>query len=221
MAGFLKLALIGEHFSNSVVNVLHYRSAEWLPLQGNPFEDTLAAMDAILAAVKATFLQTHNSNYTLLRAEGVGYDDAYGIATSSPLVRTINEAGTLGSSTCTGSFISANIGLRCGEQVPINGIGTSKRNRGYLSIGPVAEVNVDDYGHIDAPYTAVLGNFAQKLDDTITVLSPAVTLIPVRIHEKYLVVGPIHQTVFRTYSDVKGYTLPRSASVRRSRMSEA
>lgn len=221
MAGFAKIALIGEHFTNSIVNVFHYRSTEWLPLQGNPFDDSLAFLDAFLTKVQAKWLEAHTADYRLLRAEAVGYDDSYNIVTPSPLVRTVNVAGDITPLDTTGSFISATLGLRCGTQVQINGIGTSKRNRGYLSIGPVNEASADSYGHVSLGYTTSLDNVAKLLDDGITVVAPAVTLTPIRIHEKWLVVGPLRTLIFRTYSDVLGYTLPRMISVRRSRMGEA
>lgn len=221
MAGFAKITYVSEHFTNTVVNVFHYRSTAWLPGQGNPFDDSLAFLDAFLTKTKAAYKALLPSSLTVLRAEAVGYDDAYNIVTSSPLVRSINEAGTGGAFSTTGSFISMNLGLRCAEQVNINGIGKSKRNRGYLSIGPVGETEVDDYGHLSSGTVSVLNNFGQLCDDGITVVAPAVTLTPVRIHEKWLSIGPLKTLVFRTYSDVAGYTLPRKASVRRSRMGEA
>lgn len=221
MSGFCKITYVSEHFTNYIVNVFRYRSAEWLPGQGNPFDDSLAFLDAFIAVTKAAYRAILPNSVTLLRAEAVGYDDAYNVVTSSPLVRTINEAGVAGTLSTTGSFISANIGLRCGEQVQISGIGTSKRNRGYLSIGPVGEVDVDDYGHLSTAVSFAQGTLAQTLDHSLTVVVPAVTLIPIRIHEKWISFGGVKALVFRTYSDIKGYTLPRKASVRRSRMGEA
>lgn len=221
MAGFGKITFIAEHFSNSIVNVFHYRSTEWLPLQGNPFDDVQAILSAVCTKLMDAWLDCHNSDTTLLRAEAVGYDDAYNIVTSSPLVQTINTAGNDAGLPTTGSFISANIGLRCGEQVNINGIGQSKRNRGYLSIGPVSEGLVDSYGHLSGSALNVYNALAQVVDDPIVVVAPAVTLTPIRVHEKWLQVGPLRTLLFRTYSDVRGYTLPRKASVRRSRMGEA
>ena len=221
MAGFASIAMIGEHFTNKIVNVFHYRSTAWLPGQGNPFDDSLAFLDAFLSHVQTAYLDLHEQNYTLLRAEAVGYDDTYGIVTSSPIIRTIGLPGNGGVRETSGSFVSANLGLRCGEQVNINGIGKSKRNRGYLSIGPVPEDYVDNYGHVGYLYANALNVFGALVDDGITVLSPAVTLTPIRIHEKWLQVGPLRQLILRTYSDVMGYTVPRKASVRRSRMGEA
>lgn len=222
MAGFFKVSFISEHMTNLIVNVFRYRSTEWLPLQGNPFEDTLAALDAIILKLKAPYLACQSGDTRLLRVEGVGYDDSYGIVTPSPLVRTINEAGGLGDLETSGSFVSANIGLRCGAQTQINGVGHSQRNRGYLSIGPIGETTVDKYGHLTVGFTGgALNTLAAAVDDNVTVLVPAVTCIPIRIHEKWVVAGPVRVLQFRTYSDVLGYTLPRSASVRRSRMGEA
>lgn len=222
MAGFGKMAFIGEYYGNSVVNVFHYRSAAWLPLQGNPFDDVQFMLDALVLRLKTTFLAAQSTNYTLLRAEMVGYDDSYNLVTSSPIVTTINEQGGLGALETTGAWVCANIGLRCGEQVQINGIGKSKRNRGYLAIGPVPEQSVDNYGHLVSGYRTVqLQPFADDVMASVVVATPAVTLIPIRIHQKFVGIGPLKTVLFRTYSDVLGYTIPRVASARRSRMPEA
>jgi len=221
MAGFAKITLVSEHYTNLIVNVFHYRSEEWIPLQGNPFDDSLAFLDAFVAKMKTAYKTMMPASLTLLRAEAVGYADDYTVVTSSPLVRTINEAGTGGNYETSGSFVASTLGLRCGEQVQISGTGHSKRNRGYLSIGPLAETEVDAYGHIGWGANNALDAFAQLVDDTIVMATPAVSLIPIRIHEKWIGVKPVKILLFRTYSDVKGYTLPRMASVRRSRMGEA
>lgn len=228
MAGFFKVSFISEHFTNTIVNVLHYRSEEWLPGQGNPFDDVQNTLSAVVAHHLTAYRACLDGNTRILRAEAVGYNNDYNIVTSSPLVQTINETGTRGVKESSGSFISATVGLRCGEQLQINGIGRSKRNRGYLSVGPVTEDAVDSYGHlVDAYVNEGLTPFANAVKGNVVVLSPSVTLIPVRIHEKYVIVNipglikPVKQLLWRTYSDVLGYTLPRLASVRRSRMGEA
>lgn len=217
MAGFGKFTIISEHYTNTIVNVLWYRSTEWLPLQGNPFDDVQSLMDAVWSKIGTAYRAVLNADTRVLRMEGVGYSDALVPVTSSPLIKTIDATGANGNLLTTGSFVCATLGLRCGEQVQISGVGQSKRNRGYLSLGPITEAQVDNYGHIDNGLSATIEALAQLLDDGITVISPAVTLTPIRIHRRKL--GPI--TVFQTYSDVRGYTLPRKASVRRSRMGEA
>jgi hypothetical protein len=221
MAGFGKFTFVGEHYSNSIVNVFYYRSTEWLPNQGNPFDDVQAILAAVVTKLMTAYLGMHDANYTCLRAEAIGYADDFRIITSSPLIQTINQAGTLPASQSTGSFISANVGLRCGEQISITGITKTKRNRGYLSIGPMIEDGVDSYGHLVSAVVTTLNTFAQLVDDGITVVAPAVTLTPVRIHRHPIKV--LGQTVSSdvSYSDIRGYTLPRRASVRRSRMGEA
>lgn len=219
--GFFKVAFVAEHYGNSIVNVLHFRSHDWAWNTGNPFDDVQATLEAVYAELGGPWLSCHNQDTRLLRLEGVGYDDAYNIVTASPLVKTVDLPGTRNSNETTGSFISANVGLRCGEQVQINNIGKSKRNRGYLSIGPIGEADVDAWGHLSLAVTGLLDDFAQHLDNTITMLAPATQLVPVRVHEKWIGVLGKRVLEWRTYSDVLGYTVPRSAAVRRSRMSEA
>jgi hypothetical protein len=221
MAGFGKVAFVGEYFNQKIVNVFHFRSTEWLPDQGNPFDDTLAFVDAVIGHYKSAFLATMSSDYTLRTVEGVGYSSSYGIVTSSPLVRTVGEVGGLTGVATVGASLTSIIGLRCGEQVQVNGTGHSPRNRGYVCIGPLAEKNVDNYSHLTAPLVANLNTLAAKFDDGITVVLPAVTLTPIRIHEKWIGLMGNRVLVYRTYSDIRGYRINPVASFRRSRLPEA
>ena len=221
MSGFGRVAFEGEFYNQSIVNVFWYRSTAWLPNQGNPFDDVLAFVDAVIAELKADFLACLPTDYTLRKAVGVGYDDAFEIVTASPLVRTIDESGDIGATLGMGAAQCAIVGLRQGEQVQISGIGKSARNRGYLAVGPLLEAQVDQYSHLVPAMTSALGNFAEHLDNGITVVAPAVTLTPIRIHQKYVTVLGVRQLLWRTYSDVKGYSINPVASYRRSRQPEA
>lgn len=216
MAGFAKIAFIGEYFNQAIVNTFHYRSSAWLPLQGNPFDDSLAFLDAFIAHVQTAWMNCFPSDYTLLRAEAIGYDDAYNIVTSSPLVRTINDTGDLSGAATDGAAQAAILSFRLGEQTQISGVVKSKRNRGYICLGPVPSSFIDNYSHITGQWLTDCEDIAELLDDSLTIVAPAVTLVPVRIHTTKafgLVTG-------RTYSDVLGYKLPRCATYRRSRQPE-
>jgi hypothetical protein len=221
MAGFGRIAFEGEYFNQKIVNVLHYRSSDWAPLGGNPFDDVLAFVDGVIANVQTQLLACMSDNYTLVNVTGVGYDNDYSIVTASPLVRNVNLPGTRGSGDTNGAAGCAILGLRCGEQVQINSIGKSKRNRGYLAVGPLQDVDTDDYSHLPAGITGVLNTLGQHVMLPITLLLPTVTLQPVRIHEKWATVLGVKVLQWRTYSDILGYTVRRVASYRRSRQPEA
>lgn len=221
MAGFGRVAFEGEYFNQRLVNVFWYRSTQWLPGQGNPFDDVLAFVDAVVAHLATQYMDLMPTDYTLERAVGVGYDDSFNIVTSSPLVRTLGFVQTNNPMSSMGAAQTAILSLRLGTQVQINGTGTSKRNRGYLAIPCLGETLVDNYSHISTGFEALLDTFAQKVDDGITVVLPAVTLTPIRIHEKYADVLGQKILLWRTYSDVLGYTVNRVASYRRSRQPEA
>jgi hypothetical protein len=157
------------------------------------------------------------ANYTLLRAEGIGYADDYSVVTASPVLRDVGSVGTGAAPDTTGAVITGNIRLQCGEQNQINLLAQSKRNIGYVAIGPVAEDYCDNYGHITPGYRALLNDLADDITASIVMLSPACTLIPIRIHE----VKALGILTGRTYSDVLGYTVPRRFGFRRSRQAEA
>jgi hypothetical protein len=220
MAGFMKLSLVGEYSNQKVVNVLHYRSATWTPGQGNPFDDILAAMDDVWTALSTAWLGALPSGYKLNELNGVGYDDAYGIVTPSPLIRTIDEFGGLPGNT-NGAAPCVIVSLRCGAQVQINNVGTSLRNRGYLAVGPVRDVDVDELSHIGGVLFADMDALAQEVCATVVSLGTLGSIIPIRVHEKWARVLGVDVLLWRTYSDVLGYRVNRVASFRRSRVPEA
>jgi len=221
MSGFFRVAFEGEYFNQKIVNVFHYRSAGWVTGQGNPFVDTLGALDDIIAELMTTYRACLSNNHTVVRATGVGYDDAYAIVTPSPLERQVNLAGTNGAGETNGASPCAIIGLRCGEQHQINLIAKSKRNRGYLAIGPTHDAAVDNYQHLTAGMMTVLDAFAQHVDNQIVGVNLLQTLVPIRIHTVYTYPLGVKTFIGRTYSDVLGYAVRRVTSVRRSRFPEA
>jgi len=221
MAGFATVTAYGEYYGQSIVNVFHYRSVDWLPLEGNPFDDVQAILDAVVGELQPTFLACMSNNYTLVRWTSVGYDDQLNAVTSTPLIHTSDAEGTLGTGDSAGAIICANILLRCGDQHQIKGSAKSKRNRGYLAIGPMTDPNYDAYGHVFGPFQDVLDAFAQHIDNHITVLLPPCTLIPIRFHRREGAMLPGGIGGFVTYSDVLGYQIPRKISARKSRLPEA
>lgn len=224
MAGFGKVTFVGEYYNQPIVNILHYRSSAWLPGGGNPFDDVLAFVLAATNAVSNPLLSCLPSDYTLLRVEGVGYDDAYNIVTASPLVHTVGSQGALIASQTSGAAQACNIGLRCGAQVQINGTGHSKRNRGYLCLGPIGEAYIDNYSHLDSGFVSQrVDLLAIQLMAVLHVTAPAADLQPIRVHEKWTkdIFTGRPTLAWRTYSDILGYTLPHLGSYRRSRKPQA
>lgn len=226
MAGFLKINVIAEHFAQSIVNTFCYRSVEWNPLGGDPFGDALKVMDDFWTNVQSEWLNSFNANYRVLRMEGTVHGNTFNIVNNSPAVRTVDATGLNTASTAqetSGSSVCAILGWYLGQQTNISGIGQSPRNRGYIALGPVPEVFVDSYGHFDPDYITQINSLAAKLDDQLIDIPLTSTFIPVRIHQKFgpKILGLPRVVLYRTYSDVIGYRLPRVASWRRSRMPEA
>jgi len=221
MAGFGRFSFDGEYHNQTVENIFHFRSTDWLPNEGNPFTEFTAFLDAIASLWVTPFLDSQIKGYKLNTVSGVGYDDGYAIVTPSPLVKTINAFGNGANDSSDGAASCAIVGWRCGPQVQINGTGTSKRNRGYSALGPLADTVVDAESHINGDQFALLDAFAAVVETPVTVLLPLVTLQPVIIHEKFSTVLGHKILDWRTYSDIQGYAIRRVASYRRSRRPEA
>jgi len=224
MSGFGKITVVGEHFGQAIVNVLWYRSETISWLQSNPFTSALKFVQDWYEHCGNAYKGAHNANYTMLHVEGVAFTDSFAVATPAPVTLTVNTPGGIGAAECSGSFVAANIDFMLGPQVQVNGTGHALRNRGYISVGPVPETYVDNYGHLIGAFAENLEQLAGVLDDTIIDVELAADFIPIRIHEKWGPRIPVVNTrplLWRTYSDVLGYRMPRRASVRRSRIGEA
>lgn len=221
MAGFGKVTLLGEYFNQKIVNVLWYRSDTWVPNQGNPFDDVQAFVNAVWAGIQTHFLACLSGDYTLQTVEGVGYDNSFNIITASPIMLTVGLHGSRTALPSNGASPCAIIDLRCSDQVQINGTGHSKRNRGYVAIGPLGDTDIDSYSHIESQFDSALTSLGGDLKTSFTILSPAVNLIPIRIHQKYQNVLGAKVLAWRTYSDIQGFAVRRVASFRRSRIPEA
>jgi len=214
MAGFGKMAIIGEYFGISIVNILWYRSVDWLPFGGNPFNDMVHAMNSVAGHLLPTWKAALPNDYTWLRMEGVGYADDFTVATPAPVIVTIEQAATGGASVTSGAVLTADIKFVLGAQHQINGSGHSKRNRGYIALSPIQEANVDNFGHLLTSWvTGPLAALAGALNDTVADIGGLTSLIPIRIHQKKV----NKSIVWRTYSDLTGYSLPRVPGVRKSR----
>lgn len=221
MAGFGKVSFVSEYFNQKIVNSFWYRSLEWLPGQGNPFDDVASFVDAVLVELQAKYLDLFDANFRLQTAEGVGYDDGLHVVTASPILRTVNQTGTRTAQASNGAAGCAILSLMCGPQVQIAGTGHSLRNRGYLALGPMLDTDVDNYQHLTGDMFDRMESLAQHVDNAVPVVVPAVVLIPVRMHAKVIKPLGVKVRVFATYSDVLGYRVQRRASVRRSRFPEA
>jgi hypothetical protein len=221
MSGFARVSFVGEYYNQQIVNVMHFRSDDWGPLEGNPFDDVLGFIDAILANMKVPYLQCHDANYALRTVEAVGYDNSYNIVTASPLIRTVDQVGAISAAPTNGAAPCAIVSWRCGEQVQINNIGKSKRNHGYWAVGPLQDASIDNYGHLNYDMHGWLETLASHMGQDVSIISPECTLHPIVIHEKWLRVLGVRVLQWRTYSDIKGYRVNNVSNFRRSRMPEA
>ena len=226
MPGFMEIAIIGEHFAQRIVNTFAYRSTEYNPLGGDPFGDALKVCDDFWANCGTEYLTCFNANYRALRLEATVHQSNWDIVNNSPAVRTIDQPGAQslgGSLETTGSSVVGILGFYLGQQHQISGVGSSPRNRGYIALGPIPEVHVDSYGHLSNSEAAAFDALGAKLDDVLVDVPLTASFTPIRIHQKFGPKLPLLQrpVLYRTYSDVIGYRLPRVASWRRSRMPEA
>jgi len=217
MSGFAKIAVLGQAGDQQIVNVFYYRSNVYNPLAGNPFEGMQDVLNVFWDNVSTSWLFAHPDAYVCQRLEGIGFNDGMQIIEGSNAVRTIQLPGTGTGSGFDSYGHTANITWVCGAQHQITGLGSSQRNRGTTSIGPVASNLLTDDNHFVGTYiSADVNNAANALRLTLVDVLEWATLVPIRLH-KAVTAGI---TTGTTYSDILGYRLPTVAGFRRSRLGE-
>ena len=219
MAGFGRFAFEGEFFGQSIVNVLWFRSDVLTWLEGNVFQTAQNVTNVVATSIGPALRACMLADYTLLRVSCTPYNDQLHPVLGSPIIASVNLPGILASAATSGAPQAVTLGLKCGPQHQITGVTQSRRNRGYLSVGPVSESVVDNYAHVDRTslFFTALQFFADTLLNIQIVAVPSCDLVPIRIH-RIKTLG-IWSGV--TYSDIQGYELPRVATYRRSRQPEA
>jgi hypothetical protein len=218
MAGFAKITTIANSGGQNIVSVFWYRSATWLPFAGNPFDEMADALTAFSEQIMSRWRDVSENQVVMQRLEGVGYTDAMEEVPGSNNTKTIQLPGLHDGGAMDSVALTANITWRLGVQHQITGLGTSKRNRGTTSFGPIASSVVTDDGHFSGTWVSLLLDaYANVLRQNLVDLPGFATLIPIRMHKAMafsLVTGT-------TYSDILGYSLPTKVSFRRSRLPEA
>jgi len=215
MSGFAKVVLRGKAGSQEIINVLWYRSDDWVPLVDLAIVTHLDVLtQAVIDHVWPALRDLLTDDYSLKDVTAVPYDGSLVEVAPGGFTRTVNEAGTQASDLFDTFGHTANIRFFCGPLVDISGIGVNKRNRGYFALGPIGNAVVTNEGDlVDAGYVALINVLADKLDDTLFSLWEAVSFIPIRVHHK----RTLGINTGMAYSDILGYALPNKTGYRRSR----
>lgn len=227
MSGFLRIGVQGTYLGQQVVNTFDYRSADWPWVGvGNPFADVLKVLQDFWVNCGNEYKSLLNANFQFEQLQGTAYTDGFAVATPQPVIYTLNTPGTMpnGAGALTVSpSLCCTLGFIMGDQHHIIGSGTSLRNRGYVSLGPVTEGSCTTDGHLTSSFVLAVEALAQKLDDTLLDVPLTASFIPIRFHGKKvknLLTGHWGWQ-FLNYSDVVGYRLPHVVSWRKSRRPEA
>jgi len=220
MPAFYKVILNGSYKGKDNLNTLYYR-AEFDPMGGNlGFGGANELADQLVAEVVPAYLACKPAEYTLQTIDIVPRNAVFELMYQLPYRREVNLPGNSWStaSATDGPALCCTINFNLEPQV-IGLQAFTAPKRGYVSVGPLNSVWVDDSGKLDSTiFQDAEGIFRVLCDklsqDLISILPPA-AFAPIRVAEHY---GSLAGSAFGWgYADVQSATVDEYVSFRRSR----
>lgn len=210
---FFRVTLDGVHVGQNIVNVLWYRTTFPVPTLG----DFLGYAEALAAEVEESvwdngapdcLKSTMLSTYTLQNIVVNGVDDDGAFISTDPYVLPVNEAGGWAQT----SDSSALCAIMKANLEPAFGPGIGLPRRGYLAIGPLASIGVENNGLLSATVQDALIALGLLLAANITTEFPPGVFYPCRVRR-----NPTGLPFPFGYRDVSSFVPRARVSWRRSR----
>lgn len=211
--GIAKVVLNGDCQGQDHRNILWYRlpAFSWVP---NTIGQSVA--DAVYNQIwTPTWKSAMTTGYTLQTIDVYPFDQDFIPMTSLPFSREVNEPGTAtGETPGPMACLTAKFGLE-----PISfGNGFIPPKRGYLSIGPYREGDVDNAGRLSTNAIAFWNQKINVFANNLSLGFLAPDIWPCRVALRSF---PVVGQVLTGFADVDSIVLTPVASFRRSRMPEA
>jgi hypothetical protein len=215
-----KVVLRGECWSQSIQNILWYRTGLGFDIDGlqigGAFELAESVQNVVWDKMKPCLPTTYKLNDIAVYPYN---DSSLELVYQNPHIRPVLENGTSTAET-DGTALCAIVKFNL-EPTTILGNGVKPPRRGYIAFGPISSAQIDNSGHlIDSAFLDLVHPykvFAETLKDDLIHLLPPVTFYPIRARQDK-VLGVYKLTSF---ADINGVALRRLTSFRRSRMAEA
>lgn len=215
-----KVVLRGECWSQSIQNILWYRTGVGIDIDGlqigGAFELAETVQDHVWGAMKACVPTAYKLNDIAVYPYN---DSTLELVYQNPHIRPVLENGTSTSET-DGTALCAIVKFNL-EPTTILTNGVKPPRRGYIALGPISSSQIDNSGHlIDDVFLNLVHPykvFAETLKDDLVHLLPPVSFFPIRARQDK-VLGFYKLTSF---ADVSGVALRRLTSFRRSRQAES
>lgn len=214
-----KCVLNGSYHGNRINNILWYRTGLGLDLDGLTVGGAGELANAIKNVVWPKFKVVVPPEYSLLDITVYPYhDDTLELMYQNPFTLAVGDTGD-GDNNTDGPAVCMNIKFNL-EPTAILPNGVFPPRRGYIAVGPLPSLYVDNTGHItNAIFINPLDNIhklSAALSENLESLLPPVVWYPIRVSQRK-VLG-----VFKliSFADVSSAAVQRRVSFRRSRLPE-
>ena len=214
---FYKAVFNGSCKGQDIKNILYYRSGLGLDALGLTLAGTEALAGNLKQEVWPALKQWLTTDYVLETIDVSAINDEFQLVYQMPFSLPVGETG-VEDRVLAGPALCANFKFNLEPTSIINGI--KPPSRGYIAFGPMSPVYVEEDGFFSAETMASsrVTNIQAALSQNIEQLLP-VTFVwfPIRLKQSRILGGLVH---WESYADIKGCSLSRRASFRRSRMPE-
>lgn len=214
-----KLVMNGEYHGNRVNNILWYRTGLGIDLDGLTIGGAKELVDQFHAVVWPNFKRVLPPEYKLQDISCYPmHDGTFDLLYQNPYTKNIGDSGDGDNNTDgPGVCMILKFNLEPTGVLP-NGIFPPKR--GYIAVGPLPSLYVDNTGHItNAIFVNPLDNIhklAGALSENLENLLPPVIFYPIRVSQKKIL--GLFKVV--SFADVSSAAVQRRVSFRRSRLPE-
>ena len=215
---FYKAVLNGSSGGQDIKNVLYYRSGLGVDVSGLTLAGTEALAGNIEQEVWPALKKMLSVNYTLETIDVSAINDEFQMVYQMPFSRTVGETGSM-TADSNGTAGCMNFKFNLEPTSILNGI--KPPSRGYIAVGPFSSSLIQNDGYLTPAFmnSADVAEACAALAQNIEQLLPvAFVWYPIRLKQSRILGGLVH---WEAYSDIKGCSLSRRASFRRSRVPEA
>lgn len=215
-----KAVLNGECHGQKIQNTLWYRTGVGIEWAGFTMGGSGELAEEIKNQVWPVMKPCMPSSYKLNDISVYPYDhQTLKLMYQVPHIQSVLENGTSSAQT-DGTAISMIIRMNL-EPVPLLANGLNPPKRGYVCVGPISSLQIDDSGHlIDDVFLNLVHPYkllADKLAADLIHVTPPIDFFPIRVASKKL----LGLVTIDGWADVSSCTIRRLTTFRRSRMAEA
>lgn len=222
MGGIYKVVLNGSYLGKDNQSTLWYRTAVDVFGGVFGFGGAVTLVDAMMENLVPAWLKCKPTDYVLQTIDVYPHNDLFELAYQMPYKRTIEAHGTSGAFGVgtDGPGLCVNFRFNL-EPVLLGPQRLYAPRNGYIAIGPIPSNLIDNYGKLADTFMSqdfeAFGDLANFLCANLDSIAPPAVFFPVRISQKWGIVGDVLTLLGWGWADVQSGSYDRYVSYRRTR----